>query len=188
MAGEQGEKNAQLLSARAAIEKAELDLKRTEVLAPARGSVTDLQTDVGKFAQAGAPVMTLIAVHDLWISAEMTENNLGNVKPGDKVEIVLDLMPGEVFVGRVRSVGTGVGAGKPAQPGTLPAIENNRDWLRQAQRFPVAVEFDPSERERLRNTRIGGQADVLVYTGDYPVLNWLAALYLRAMSYFSYLY
>ena len=187
-AGESGEKNAQLLSARAAIEKAALDLKRTQVVAPARGSVTDLRTDVGQFAQAGAPAMTLIAMHDLWISADMTENNLGNVKPGDEVAIVLDVMPGEVLKGRVRSVGTGVGPEKQPQPGTLPAVENSRVWLRQAQRFPVAVEFDPSERERLRGARIGGQADVLIYTGDHPVMNWLAGVFIRLMSYFSYLY
>ena len=187
-AGESGEKNAQLLSARAAIEKAALDLKRTQVVAPTRGSVTDLRTDVGQFAQAGAPAMTLIAMHDLWISADMTENNLGNVKPGDKVAIVLDVMPGEVLKGRVRSVGTGVGPEKQPQPGTLPAVENSRDWLRQAQRFPVAVEFDPSERERLRGVRMGGQADVLIYTGDHPVMNWLAGVFIRLMSYFSYLY
>ena len=187
-AGASGEKNAQLLSARAAIEKAELDLKRTRVIAPARGSVTDLRTDVGQFAQVGTPAMTLIAIHDLWISADMTENNLGNVKPGDEVAIVLDVMPGEVLKGRVRSVGTGISPGKPPPPGTLPEVENSRAWLRQSQRFPVAVEFDPSERERLRGVRIGGQADVLVYTGDYPVMNWLAGVFIWAMSYFSYLY
>jgi len=187
-AGERGENNAQLLSARAAIEKAELDLKRTAVVAPARGSVTDLRTDIGQFAQAGAPAMTLIAVHDLWISADMTENNLGNVNPGDEAAIVLDVMPGKVLKGRVRSVGTGVGSGQQAQPGSLPAIENSRDWLRQAQRFPVAVEFDPSERDRLRGVRIGGQADVLIYTGDHPVMNWLAGVFICLMSYISYLY
>ena len=187
-AGEQGDKNAQLLSARAAIEKAELDLKRTQVFAPARGSVTDLRTDVGQYAQAGAPVMTLIAIHDLWISADMTENNLGNIKPGDQVAIVLDVMPGEVLKGRVRSVGTGISPGKQAQPGALPEIENSRDWLRQAQRFPVAIEFDPSEHERLRAVRIGGQADVLVYTGDHSLMNWLAGVFISVMSYFSYLY
>lgn len=187
-AGASGEKNAQLLSARAAIEKAELDLKRTQIVAPARGSVTDLRTDVGNFAQAGAPAMTLIAIHDLWISADMTENNLGNIKPGDRVAVVLDVMPGEVLKGRVRSVGTGISPGKQAQPGALPEIENSRDWLRQAQRFPVAVEFDPSERERVRGVRIGGQADVLVYTGDYVLMNWLAGVFIKVMSYFSYLY
>lgn len=187
-AGARGEENAQLLSARAAIEKAELDLQRTEVVAPSGGSVTDLRTDVGQYAQVGAPAMTLIALHDLWISADMTENNLGNVKPGDQVAIVLDVMPGEVLKGRVRSVGTGISPGKQAQPGALPEVQNSRDWLRQAQRFPVAVEFDPSERERLRGVRIGGQADVLVYTGDHALMNWLAGVFIRLMSYFSYLY
>ena len=187
-AGEAGDKNAQLLSARAAIEKAELDLKRTKVVAPAGGSVTDLRTDVGQFAQAGAALMTLIAIHDLWIYADMTENNLGNIKPGDEAAIVLDVMPGQVLKGRVRSVGTGVGSGQQAPPGSLPAVENSRDWLRQAQRFPVAVEFDPAERDRLRGVRIGGQADVLIYTGDYPVMNWLAGLFIKLTSYLSYLY
>ena len=187
-AGASGDKNAQLLSARAAIEKAELDLKRTEVVAPAGGSVTDLRTDVGLYAQAGAPAMTLIAIHDLWISADMTENNLGNIKPGDPVAIVLDVMPGEILKGRVRSVGTGISPGSQPPPGTLPQVQNSRDWLRQAQRFPVAVEFDPSERERLRGVRIGGQADVLVYTGDHPLMNWLAKVFIKLMSYFSYLY
>jgi|SRR5580704_8195756 multidrug resistance efflux pump len=187
-AGQQGEDNAQRLSARAAITKAELDLKRTQVVAPARGTVTDLRTDVGQFAQVGAPAMTLIAIHDLWISADMTENNLGNVKPGDRVAIALDVMPGEVFKGRVRSIGNGISAGKQAQPGALPAIENSRDWLRQAQRFPVAIEFDPSEIGRLRGVRIGGQADVLIYTGDHALMNWLARLFIGVTSYLSYLY
>jgi multidrug resistance efflux pump len=187
-AGDSGDANAQLISARSAIEKAELDLQRTSVVAPARGRVTDLRTDVGQFAQAGTPAMTLIAMHDLWISADMTENNLGNINAGDAVAIVLDVMPGQVLNGRVRSLGGGVGSGKQAQPGTLPTIDNSRDWLRQAQRFPVAIEFDPAESERLRRVRIGGQAEVLIYTGDHAVMNWLGSLYIRLMSYLSYLY
>jgi multidrug resistance efflux pump len=187
-AGESGEKNAQLISARSAVEKAELDFKRTQVVAPARGLVTDLRTDVGQFAATGAPAMTLIAVHDLWINADMTENNLGNIVPGDEVAIVLDVIPGRVFKGRVRSVGSGVGSGEQAKPGTLPTIENNRDWLRRAQRFPVAVEFDPSQREQLRAVRIGGQAEVMVYTGDHAIMNWLGAAFMHLMSYLSYVY
>jgi multidrug resistance efflux pump len=187
-AGERSENNAQLVSARSAVEKAELDLKRTKVVAPSRGVVNDLRTDVGQYAQPGAPAMTLIAVHDLWINADMTENNLGNIKPGDRVDIVLDVLPGEVLKGRVRSVGGGVGTGQPAQAGALPKVENSRDWLRQAQRFPVVVEFDPSEAKRMQAVRIGGQANVLVYTGDHPVMNWLGSVFMSLTSYLSYLY
>lgn len=187
-AGESGDDNAQLRSARAAVQKAELDLAHTRVLAPARGTVTDLRADVGNFAQAGAPVMTLIALHDLWISADMTENNLGHIDPGDAAAIVLDVMPGQVLKGRVRSVGGGVGSGQQSPPGTLPTIQNSKDWLRQAQRIPVAVELDPSELPRLRGLRIGGQAEVLVYTDDHPVMNLMGAIYIRVMSWLSYLY
>jgi multidrug resistance efflux pump len=118
----------------------------------------------------------------------MTENNLGNIGPGNAAAIVLDVMPGKVLKGRVRSVGTGVASGQPAQPGTLPTIENNRDWLRQAQRFPVAIEFDASEREHLRAVRVGGQAEVLVYTGDHGLMNWLGAVFVHMMSLLSYVY
>ena len=187
-AGESGDNNAQLLSARAAIEKAELDLARTQVVAPVRGLVTDLRIDAGQFAQAGAPLVTLIAIHDLWVSADMTENNLGNIEPGNEVAIVLDVMPGQVWRGRVRSVGSGVSTGQQTPPGTLPTIENSRDWLRQAQRFPVVVEFDSAEIEQLRGVRVGGQAEVLVYTGDHGFMNLLGAAFIGMMSLLSYLY
>jgi multidrug resistance efflux pump len=187
-AGDAGDNNAQLRSARSAIEKAELDLAHTKVVAPARGLVTDLRTDVGHFAQAGAPAMTLIAIHDLWIDADMTENNLGNIEPGDQVAIVLDVLPGQVLKGRVRSVGNGVNSSQPAPPGTLPTIQNSRDWLRRAQRFPVAIEFDASDAERLRKARVGGQAEVMVFTDANFLMNMLGAVYIRLMSWLSYLY
>lgn len=187
-AGDSGNNNAQLISARANVEKAELDLKNTKVTAPANGKISDLQVDVGNYAQVGKAVMTLITIHDLWINADLTENNLGNVDVGDEVAIVLDAFPGSVFKGRVRSIGNGISYTQQAQPGTLPTIDNSRDWLRQAQRFPVAIEFDASERKHLKNLRVGGQAEVLVYTNNNFIMNFLGAIYIRLMSLLSYLY
>jgi multidrug resistance efflux pump len=132
--------------------------------------------------------MTLIAIHEMWIDADMTENNLGNIDPGDVVAIVLDVLPGRVLNGRVRSVGSGVSAGKESPPGTLPTVQNSRDWLRQAQRFPVAIEFDTLDAESLRKIRIGGQAEVLVFTGDNVLMNMLGAIYILGRSWLSYLY
>jgi multidrug resistance efflux pump len=70
----------------------------------------------------------------------------------------------------------------------LPTIENSRDWLRQAQRFPVAIEFDASDAERLRKARIGGQAEVMVFTGDNLLMNMLGTVYIHLKSWLSYLY
>ena len=188
--GDEKENNAILKSARVAVEKAELDLSNTVVRASSGGVVTDLRADVGQYAGTGSPVMTLVPRDDVWISAEFTENNLGHLRVGGPVEILFDVIPGRVFDGRVRSIGLGVSTGQAPPPaGTLPTIQNSRDWLRQAQRFPVIVEFDVNQDEALRrHLRVGGQTSLIAYTEGHGVLKWLGALYIRFMSYLSYAY
>ena len=61
--GPRDEKNPQLLAARAALDKAKLDLQYTRIVAPNDGLVTDLRVDVGNFAATGQPLMTFVAVH-----------------------------------------------------------------------------------------------------------------------------
>ncbi|MFM1892285.1 MAG: hypothetical protein RLZ44_1362 [Pseudomonadota bacterium] len=187
--GDDEANNAILRAATSAVTKAELDLANTAVRAPSRGVITDLRADVGQYAGTGSPVMTLVAIRDVWINAEFTENNLGHLRPGAPVEIAFDVLPGEVFGGAVRSIGLGVSAGQAPAPGTLPTVQNSRDWLRQAQRFPVVVEFDVAQHEALsRHLRVGGQAAVIAY-GDAPTpLRWLGELYIRLMSWLSYAY
>ncbi|WP_283190716.1 HlyD family secretion protein [Pseudomonas sp. PMCC200344] len=185
------EDNALLRSAATALSKAELDLSNTQIRARSAGLITDLRTDAGQFAAAGSPVMTLIAIHDVWISADMTENNLGLVKLDTPVSIVLDALPGEVFEGRVRSVGYGVSVGQTPAPGTLPSVQNSRDWLRPAQRFPVIIEFSPDSLNTLRDSRgirAGGQAEVMAFPTEGNPLNPLGRLFVGFMSWLSYAY
>ncbi len=179
--------NALLLTAQAGVDKAQLDLDNTTVLAQSDGVITDMRADIGQFAAAGNPVMTLVAVQDVWINAEFTENNLGHLTPGTAVEIVLDSLPGQVISGRIRNIGVGISAGSAPPPGALPSVQNNRDWLRQAQRFPVQVEFDqPITPALLRQLRVGGQASVMAYVEGHAVLSLLGKAYLRLLSYLTY--
>jgi multidrug resistance efflux pump len=124
----------------------------------------------------------------MWISAEMTENNLGHVEPGTPVAIALDALPGQIFEGRVRSVGYGVSVGPSTPPGSLPSVQNSRDWLRPAQRFPVIVEFSPGELATLRGIRVGGQAEVMAFPSQGNLLNLPGRLFLHLMSWLSYVY
>jgi multidrug resistance efflux pump len=189
MGGDDDAANAILKSARSALEKAQLDLDNTLIRAEAPGMVTDLRTDVGQFAATGNPVMTLISVRDIWIDAEFTENNLGNMQTGTPVEILFDVLPGAVFDGRVRSIGLGVGSGQSHPPGTLPTIDNDRDWLRQSQRFSVLIDLDRAAIAELKgNLRIGGQASVISYNDDSGLLSLLGRIYIRIMSILSYAY
>jgi multidrug resistance efflux pump len=189
MGGDDANDNTLLKTALTAVAKAELDLANTVVRATARGVVTDLTTDVGRYAGTGSPVLTLIGIHDVWINAEFTENNLGHVTVGTPVDILFDVMPGRVFHGEVRSIGLGVSGSKSQPVGNLPSIQNDRDWLRQAQRFPIIIGFDVAQDEALKDQlRIGGQASVIAYTEGTSVLRLLGKVYIRIASWLSYAY
>jgi len=187
--GDDDSNNAILKSAQSAVAQAQRDLNNTLVKASSRGVITDLRADVGQYAGTGSPVMTLVAIHDVWITAEFTENNLGHLQPGSPVEILFDSLPGQVFAGEVRSIGLGVSQGQAPPAGTLPTVQNSRDWLRQAQRFPVVIGFDVEQREELpRQLRVGGQASVIAYSERHPILTLLGETYIRMMSWLSYAY
>jgi multidrug resistance efflux pump len=129
--------------------------------------------------------MTFISASDAWVEAEMRENSLGNIEPGDPVEIVLDVAPGRVFAGTVASIGYGVETGND-QLGALPSVGSKGGWLRDPQRFPVIIRFVGDATLGLR--RAGGQADVVIYTGDHFILNALAWVWIRIVSWLSFIY
>ena len=186
--GKPGDQNAQIQQANAALETAKLNLERATVRAPEKGVVTGVQLDKGSFAAAGAPQMTFIATHNIWIQADFKENNLGNLEPGDPVEIVFDVMPGEVISGSIREIGFGVDVANPPL-GSLPTIQNDKNWLRDAQRYPVLVDFDlPVDGRNRTLIKVGSQATVAVYTGTHPVMNTLARVFMRLRSILTYAY
>lgn len=185
--GDTGENNARILQAQAALQQAELDLQRTTVVAPDRGLVTDVRVDRGSFASVGAPQMTFVATHNIWVQADFTENNLGNIKSGDPVEIAFDALPGRIYRGKIRDIGFGV-AVNSAPLGSLPTIDNDRQWLRDEQRFAVVIDFDTPDPADARNLRVGAQASVIVYTGGNWLFNLFGKTYIRAASILSYAY
>lgn len=184
--GKEGKDNPALKSAVAALEQAQIDLKRTTIYAPGLGLITNLKIDVGHYAKTGTALMTFVSGTDVWIQANMRENTLGHVKPGNEVDLVLDVAPGRVFKGVVKSIGVGVGQGGAESLGELQTIKSTSGWLRDAQRFAVIIDFADDEAYGLR--RAGGQVDVQIYTGDHAILNALGWLWIRFLSILSYVY
>ena len=70
--------------------------------------------------------------------------------------------------------------------GSLPTISNDRDWLRDAQRFPVQIEFQlPDEADRLA-VRVGAQASVITYSGEHWLFNTIGKINIRITSILTY--
>jgi multidrug resistance efflux pump len=187
--GVEGEENAQIRSAVAALGEAELALEWTELRAPARGVVIDPQVAVGTYARAGSTVLTFLSFEEVWVEAYMKENNIANVAIGDPAEISLDLYPGRIFEGVVSSITFGASDG--ARDDGLPGVPKVSGWMRDPQRFPVRIAMPGyevgSETADVRRM-LNGQADVIVYTSDNAIMNALGAAWMRLMSVISYAY
>ncbi len=183
--GDVGDQNVRILQAQAALDQAELNLYRTTIRAASDGLLTDVRLDRGNFAAAGAPLMTFIGVHNIWVQADFTENNRGNIDPGDSVEMVFDALPGRIIPGRIRSTGFGVDVAA-APLGSLPSVDNNRSWLRDAQRFPVQVQFQLRDEDDRLAIRVGAQASVIAYTGNNWLFNTVGKVYIRIVSILTY--
>jgi multidrug resistance efflux pump len=187
--GETGDDNAQVRQAAAALDQARLDLRHSQVLAPADGVVTNLRLAPGQFASGGSPVLSFIANGQRWVTADMRENQLGNIAPGNRAYVVFDDQPGRVFTARVDSVGWGITQGGEAPTGTLPQVDAPTGWLREPQRFPVRIVVDPPEEGEppLTPGRSGAQASVVVLARETSIMNPLARLWIWAVSKLSYL-
>ena len=186
--GPQGADNPQIRAASANLATAQFNLEQTRAISPVRAFVTNLKLATGQFAQAGQPVMTLIDLQGAWIVAYFRENQLGNVKAGDAVEIALDVRPGEVWQGKVTGIGGGImTVNQQANSGALVQLPKGGEWLTSPQRLPVRIEFDPPDRIP-PGIRLGSQVTVMVKADGYGVLSPIWWAYLRALSWLSYVY
>lgn len=182
--GISGEQNAQFRASVKALEQAQLDLAYTTIIAATPGYIESFSIDLGYYAAAGQPLATLVSEGASWIQADLKENNISLMKSGDNVEIALDILPGKIFTGKVKSIGHGVSTGNTNR-GDLPSISASQGWLRDPQRFPVIITID--DKSVLKQLRQGGQVDVVVFTGkEEGLLSMLGKLRIRIISLMSY--
>ena len=187
--GAPGFANPKVKQAVSALEQARLNLRMTEVVAPADGTVTNLRLAPGQYVAPGQPLLSFLEKGPRWISADMRENQLGNVKPGQDVTVALDIQPGKLFRGRVQSIGWGVSQGDEAPTGQLASQPDDQGWLRDPQRFPVRILVLPDDAREagIDVGRSGAQANVIIFTDDGSILNPIGRLWIKVVALFSYL-
>lgn len=125
---------AQVALAKADLDRAELNLSYTKILAPADGWVTRRAVEQGNFVQPGQALMTIVTP-DVWVTANFKESQLANMRPGQTVSIRLDAYPDMGLTGKVDSMQMGSGARFSA----FPAENATGNFVKILQRIPVKI-------------------------------------------------
>lgn len=131
-----------VLRASARVREAYVALKRVELQAPVAGYVARRNVQLGQRVPAGSPLLSVIALDQVWVDANFKESQLKNLRLGQPVELIAD-----VYGKNVKYHGTieGLGAGTGAAFALLPAQNATGNWIKVVQRVPVRVRLDAKE-------------------------------------------
>ena len=128
--------------AAARVREAYLALQRSEIRAPVGGYVAKRAVQVGERVQAGAPLMAIVPLDQLWVDANFKESQLRDMRIGQPVKLHADL-----YGKKVEYTGTlaGLAAGTGAAFSLLPAQNATGNWIKVVQRVPVRIALDPAQ-------------------------------------------
>ncbi len=117
---------------------ADLNYQYTKIYAPADGYITKKTVQIGNQIQAGQPLMAVVGLDDIWVTANFKETQMGTIRPGQSVEIKVDSYPGRMFKGKVDSIMAGTGVSFSL----FPPENATGNYVKVVQRIPVKIVFE----------------------------------------------
>lgn len=128
-----------------------LDWARSAIVAPVSGYVAKRAVQVGMRVSAGATLMTIVPLDQVWVDANFKESQMLQMRLGQPVTLTADIYGDKtVYHGTIESLGIGTGSAFSL----LPAQNASGNWIKIVQRLPVRIALDP-EGLKQRPLRIG---------------------------------
>jgi membrane fusion protein, multidrug efflux system len=148
--------NGKIAAAKVALAQAQLNLKYTRVYAVQSGYISQLSLRAGDYVTIGQPLFTLIEKGNWWVNAFFREDQIANIRTGQKVAVKLDAYGNKIFQGVVQNISYASGTSFSL----LPTENGSGNWVKVSQRFPVKIKLQTP----LKNYpyRVGASAFVTV--------------------------
>jgi len=156
--GTRFEQHPSVLAAAARLREAWLAAQRAALPAPVDGHVAKRSVQLGQRVAAGAPLMSIVPLNQVWVDANFKESQLRQIRLGQPVRLTADLYGKKVaYGGRVAGLGVGTGAAFAL----LPAQNATGNWIKVVQRVPVRIALDAGQVAE-HPLRVGLSMDVRV--------------------------
>jgi membrane fusion protein (multidrug efflux system) len=133
---------ARVAQKRAEVDQAKLNLTYTTITAPVNGIIGRKAVDAGQNIAPGQQLMSIVALDDVWVSANFKETQLKDMRIGQKVTFDLDAN-GRGYTGKVERIAGASGA----KFSLLPPENATGNYVRVVQRIPVRISIDPGQND-----------------------------------------
>jgi membrane fusion protein (multidrug efflux system) len=132
---------AKAQQAKAAVDQAQLNLQYATIKAPVSGVVSKKSVEVGQIVQSGEPLLALVPLEDIWVTANFKETQLKKMRVGQRAIISVDAFGGHKFKGHVESIAAATGA----KFSLLPPENASGNYVKVVQRVPVKMVLEKGE-------------------------------------------
>jgi membrane fusion protein (multidrug efflux system) len=144
------------------VREAYLAYARAELPSPVSGYVAKRTVQLGQRVAAGAPLMSIIPLDEVWVDANFKEVQLRKMRIGQPVKLIADAYGSAIrYDGKIFGLGVGTGGAFAL----LPAQNATGNWIKVVQRIPVRIALDPKELAE-HPLRVGLSMEVEVDVAD----------------------
>lgn len=133
---------AMVQQAQAQLDQAQLNLSYTKIVAPEDGIVTRKSVEVDQNVSPGQNLLTLVSLHDIWVTANFKETQLREMRAGQLVDVDVDAT-GHTYKARVTQIGGATGS----VLSLFPPENATGNYVKVVQRVPVRIDFTDLEHE-----------------------------------------
>ena len=141
---------ALLAQSNASLEEALLKLSYTKIRAPISGIIGEKAVRIGGFVNPGKPLLVIVPLDQVFISANYRETQLANVRVGQPVEVQVDALPGMILNGHVDSLSPASGISYSP----IGAHNATGNFTKIVQRLPVKISLEANQ-SALKQLRVG---------------------------------
>jgi membrane fusion protein (multidrug efflux system) len=150
---------ANIAAKETALEKAQLNLSYTKILAPADGKLGKTNLKTGQYVQGGQQLFSLVSNDRYWIVANFKETQIEHMKVGQLVDIIIDGYPDQVITGTISDFSDATGA----KFSLLPPDNSTGNFVKVTQRVPVTIQINhPESLKGMLKAGLSADVDVKV--------------------------
>ena len=149
----------QIEQCRADLLLAQRQLDYAIIRAPCDGIVSKRSVEVNQYVSVGQNLCAVVENGNMWVSANVKETQLKNLKAGQQVKIKIDAYPDLDLSGKIESFSGATGA----KYSLLPTDNSTGNFIKIIQRIPVKISISELPKDKSQILFPGMSAFIKIY-------------------------